>query len=59
MNQSIRLVIADDHPIFRAGLKRLLESEPGLTVLAEASDAAEAVRLTRSATWRARRFRHA
>jgi DNA-binding NarL/FixJ family response regulator len=48
MSQSIRLVIADDHPIFRAGLKRLLESEPGLTVLAEASDAVEAVRVTRA-----------
>jgi DNA-binding NarL/FixJ family response regulator len=48
MSESIRLVIADDHPIFRAGLKRLLESEPGLTVLAEASDAAEAVRITRA-----------
>lgn len=43
--QPIRIVIADDHPIFRDGLRRLLESEPNLKVLGEASDGAEAVRL--------------
>ena len=47
MSQTIRIVIADDHPIFRSGLRRLLESEPGLVVLAEASDAAEAARVAR------------
>ena len=26
--QSIRIVIADDHPIFRDGLRRLLEADP-------------------------------
>jgi len=31
--QSVRLVIADDHPIFRDGLRRLLEAEPDLKVL--------------------------
>ncbi len=36
--QPIRIVIADDHPIFRDGLRRLLEAEPNLTVLGEASD---------------------
>ena len=39
----IRIVIADDHPIFRDGLRRLLQSEPGMSVLAEASDGNEAV----------------
>jgi two-component system, NarL family, nitrate/nitrite response regulator NarL len=43
--QPIRIVIADDHPIFRDGLRRLLESEPNLKVLGEASDGAEAVKL--------------
>jgi len=43
----IRIVIADDHPIFRAGLRRLLESEPGMQVVAEASDAVEAARVAR------------
>jgi len=32
-SQPIRIVIADDHPIFRDGLRRLLEAEPNLTVL--------------------------
>ncbi len=43
----VRILIADDHPIFRDGLRRLLESEPGLTVVGEAHDGEEAVKLTR------------
>ena len=43
--QPVRLVIADDHPIFRDGLRRLLEAESDLKVLGEASDGAEAVKL--------------
>src|SRR5437879_12637482 len=43
--QTVRIVIADDHPIFRDGLRRLLEAEPDLKVLGEASDGAEAVKL--------------
>jgi len=43
----IRIVIADDHPIFRDGLRRLLETETDLKVLGEASDGAEAVKLAR------------
>ena len=39
--QPIRIVIADDHPIFRDGLRRLLEAESGLKVIGEASDGAE------------------
>src|ERR1700722_5673969 len=45
--QQVRLVIADDHPIFRDGLRRLLEAEADLKVLGEASDGAEAVKLAR------------
>jgi DNA-binding NarL/FixJ family response regulator len=41
----VRLAIADDHQIFRDGLKRLLESEPGFEVVGEAADGIEAVRL--------------
>ncbi len=44
---TVRIVIADDHPIFRDGLRRLLEAEPDLKVLGEASDGAEAVKLAR------------
>jgi two-component system nitrate/nitrite response regulator NarL len=43
----IRVVIADEHPAFRNGLRRLLESENGFDVLGEASDAPGVVRLTR------------
>jgi DNA-binding NarL/FixJ family response regulator len=43
--QPIRIVIADDHPIFRDGLRRLLEAEPGLKVIGEACDGKEAVKL--------------
>ena len=42
---AIRIVIADDHPIFRDGLRRLLESEPDMKVVGEACDGREAVRL--------------
>ena len=40
---TIRIVIADDHTIFRDGLRRLLEAEPELEVVGEAADGAEAV----------------
>ncbi|NLP82956.1 response regulator transcription factor [Microbacterium sp. CFH 90308] len=41
----IRLLIADDHPVVRAGLAGLLSDEPGFEVVGEASDGGEAVRL--------------
>jgi DNA-binding NarL/FixJ family response regulator len=43
----IRLVIADDHPILREGLRRLLEDDGGFEVVGQAADGAEAVRLAR------------
>jgi DNA-binding NarL/FixJ family response regulator len=42
---SVRIVVADDHPIFRDGLRRLLEAEPDLAVVGEAVDAAQAIAL--------------
>ena len=41
--EPIRIVIADDHPIFREGLRRLLEIEPDFAVVGEACDGHEAV----------------
>jgi DNA-binding NarL/FixJ family response regulator len=41
--EPIRLLLADDHPIFRAGLRALLELEPDLTVVGEAASGDEAV----------------
>jgi DNA-binding NarL/FixJ family response regulator len=43
-----RVVVADDQPLVRAGIAMLLRAEPGLEVLAEASDGHEAVDLARS-----------
>jgi len=42
-NARVRLVIADDHTIFRDGLRRLLESEPEFQVVGEAADGTEAI----------------
>ncbi|MFG2129275.1 response regulator [Streptomyces sp. NPDC048751] len=41
----LRLLIADDHAVVRAGLRALLEGEADLEVIGEAADAEEAVRL--------------
>lgn len=45
----VRIAIADDHEIFRDGLRRLLESEPGFEVVAEAVDGLDAIRVAREA----------
>ncbi len=45
--ETIRVVIADDHPILREGLRRLLEDDGGFQVVGQAADGAEAVRLAR------------
>ena len=41
----MRILLADDHGIVRRGLKSLLESQPGYTVIGEAADGLEALRL--------------
>ncbi|MES9524363.1 response regulator [Streptomyces capoamus] len=41
----IRLLLADDHPVVRAGLRAVLETEPGLRIVAEAATAEDAVAL--------------
>jgi two-component system, NarL family, response regulator LiaR len=40
----IRILLADDHALFRQGMKSLLESEPDLRVIGEAQNGREAVR---------------
>ncbi|MFC4592234.1 response regulator [Sphaerisporangium corydalis] len=44
----IRLLIADDHPIVRDGLRGMFAGDPGFEVLAEAGDGAQAVELARA-----------
>ena len=45
MRDKIRLMIADDHPVVRAGLRALLAAEPDMEVVGEAVDGATAVEL--------------
>jgi two-component system NarL family response regulator len=42
--RKIRVLIADDHPIFRMGLRNLINQQPDMEVVAEAGDGLEAVR---------------
>ena len=44
---SVRVLLADDQPLIRAGFRMLLEEQPDITVIGEAADGAEAIRLTR------------
>ncbi len=44
--KSFSVILADDHPVVRAGVRRLLEGIPSVTVVAEAEDGREAIRMT-------------
>ena len=46
--ERVRIVIADDHPIFRDGLRKLIESQAGMCVSGESSVGVEVVRLARA-----------
>jgi len=48
MQKSIRILLCDDHPILRSGLQALLELEPDLKVVGEASTGEEAVEHTKT-----------
>ena len=43
----IRILIADDHALFRRGLEMVLKEEPGIELVGQASDGAEAVQMAR------------
>jgi DNA-binding NarL/FixJ family response regulator len=45
--QPIRVVLADDHPAFRSGLRFMLSQSPGVEVVGEGADGHDAVRLAR------------
>ena len=44
---SVRVLIADDQELVRTGLRMILDAQPGIEVVGEASDGAEAVSLAR------------
>jgi len=46
--KAIRVLIADDHPIVREGLRTLVASEPGMDIIGEATNGAEAISLART-----------
>ena len=45
LKQTIRVLMADDHEIFRDGLRKLLESEDDIKIVGEASNGHECVHL--------------
>ena len=47
----IKVIIADDHPIVRAGLKQIIMEDPDITVADEASNGAELLSYVRDQTY--------
>ncbi len=43
----VRILLADDHTLVRGGIRRIIEGQPGLEVIAEAADGAAAIALVR------------
>ena len=44
---SVRVILADDHTLVRAGIRRIIESQPGCVVVGEAADGHEAIETLR------------
>jgi len=45
MQNKIKIIIADDHPIFRGGLKQIIEDEKDIEIIGEAGDGEKALEL--------------
>ncbi len=43
--KQIKIIVVDDHPIFRSGLRQIIEDERDITVIAEAGDGVKALEL--------------
>src|SRR5512134_810311 len=48
--EAIRVVLADDHPVARAGIRKFLEKEADIQVVGEASSGEEALQMVRDLT---------
>lgn len=48
---SLRILIADDHPIFRHGLKQILAAEPDVVAVGEAENSQKVLELARKQHW--------
>jgi RNA polymerase sigma factor (sigma-70 family) len=48
--EKYRIILADDHVLFRSGLKGIIENMPGLEVIGEAGDGLELLKLLRKTT---------
>ena len=48
MTSKIRVVIIDDHPMFRDGASRTLNSDPNIEVVAEGENSQDAIRLAQT-----------
>jgi DNA-binding NarL/FixJ family response regulator len=46
MSEVVRVLIADDHPVVRSGIRGMLASDPGFEIVGEAADGTEAVAVT-------------
>ncbi len=47
MDENLRIIIADDHPLFRDGVVQALEKETGIEVVGHVNDGSEALRMAR------------
>lgn len=47
MSEAIRILVADDHPLFREGVVHSLEAEPDFSVVGQASSGEDALRMAR------------
>lgn len=46
MSAVVRVLVADDHPVVRSGIRGMLAADPGFDVVGEAADGGEAMALT-------------
>jgi DNA-binding NarL/FixJ family response regulator len=52
MNDAIRVVLADDHPVYRQGLSVILADAGDMELVGVAANGVEAVSMTKNRCWR-------